>query len=288
MKNSRKVLFLNCIVLIVFALFLVLPLWNRPKTVQYDIVFLGDSVIGNLAGNVSVTEIVEEKLGKNTFNGAFGGTTFSYGDDPMLWGSVTNRQWSMVKLADAIAYNDWKSPIGTMQYADFYGKVNAQSLYYFEDRMKELSAIDFSKVELLVIEHGTNDYNCGIKLDNPEDLYDITTFGGAIRHSLKVLKEAYPDLQIVIMSPVYCEFGMDGEKKCYSWDWGYGTLEDYIQLEKEIAAEYGVLYLDAYTGSGICEENAKICLADGLHLTEEGAGMLGDFIVTGLEVIIAE
>ncbi len=287
MKNSKKMLWINCIAVIVVGLFLVFSFLEKPKTEQYDIVFLGDSIIGNLSGSESVTEMVAERLGKSTFNGAFGGTTFSYGDE-LLWGSVTNTQWSMVKLAEAIAYNDWKSQIGTMQYADFYGEVNAQSLYYFEDRMKVLSEIDFSQVEVLVIEHGTNDYNCGRRLDNPENLFDITTFGGALRHSLKILKEVYPDMKIIIMSPIYCEFGQEGEKKCYSWDWGYGTLEDYIQLEQEIAEEYGVMYIDAYAGSGIWEENAREYLYDGLHLTAEGAEKLGEFVAESLEEMIAK
>lgn len=288
MRNGKKMRWINCIVVLVIAVFLVLPFWNRPKTLQYDIVFLGDSIIGNLNGEDSITEMVGDELGKSTFNGAFGGTTFSSGDDSAQWGSVTNSQWSMVELADAIAYNDWKSQIGTMQYADYYGKVNAQSLYYFEERMKALSQIDFSQVEWLIIEHGTNDYNCGRRLDNPEDLYDDTTFGGAMRHSLEVLKEAYPDMQIVIMSPLYCEFGQEGEKKCYSWDWGYGTLEDYIQLEKEIASEYGILYMDAYSGSGIWEENAQNYLSDGLHPTAEGAEKIGRFVAGYLKELISE
>ena len=287
MKKGRKVLFLNCIVVLVVVVFLLLPFGDKPKTAQYDIVFLGDSIIGNFAGSESVTEIVEERLGKSTFNGAFGGTTLSCSDE-LMWGSVTATQWSLAELADAIAYNDWNSQRSTMQYASFYGDVNMQSLYYFEDRMKELSEVDFSGVEFLIIEHGTNDYNCGRVLDNPEDLYDITTFGGALRHSIKVLKEAYPDMQIVLMSPIYCELGEEREKKCDSWDWGGGTLDEYIQLEKEIAAEYGVLFMDAYTGSGIREDNAKEYLGDGLHLTAEGAEMLSDFVAKYLETIIGE
>lgn len=285
MKNSKKKLLINCIALLVAGLFFVLPFWDKPKTAQYDIVFLGDSIIGNNSGSESVPGIVAESLGKSTYNGAFGGTTFSYGDE-LKWGSVTNAQWSMVKLADAIAYNDWTVQTATMQYADVYSEVNSQALYYFEDRMKGLTEIDFSQVELLVIEHGTNDYNCSRRLDNPEDKYDITTFGGAIRHSLKVLQEAYPQMQIVLMSPIYCELGENREKLCYSWNSGYGTLEQYIELEKQIAQEFGVSYLDAYEESGIGEENAAVYLYDGLHLSKEGIRRLGDFVAEKLKLLL--
>lgn len=286
MKNG-KALWLNCIMIVAVALFLVLPFLESPKTAAYDIVFLGDSVIGNDNGAGGVTTLVGEQLGKRVFNGAFGGTMCSLGTD-LSWGSVTSVQWSLVKLADAIAHNDWKSQLGTMNYADYYSDVNAQALYYFEDRMQALSEIDFEQVEVLVIEHGTNDYNSGRPLDNPEDLYDITTFGGALRHSLRALQEAYPEVTIVLLSPIYCEFGENGEKTCYNWDRGSGTLDAYVQLEEEIAQEYGVVFIDAYAESGIWEENAEEYLYDGLHLTEEGIEKLGQFIAEKLNRLVTQ
>lgn len=281
MKNKGNIL-IHCMAVAVVALFLVLPFLERAKEASYDIVFLGDSVIGNTDANAGVTDIVEEMLGKSVFNGAFGGTTCCQGTD-LLWGSVTSGEWSMTRLADAIAYRDFKSQLGTMNYADSYSEVNAQALYYFKDRMQELSRIDFARVEVLVIEHGTNDYNCGRRLDNPEDLYDTATFGGALRHSLEVLGEAYPDMAIVLLSPIYCEFGENGELPCDSWDSGYGTLDAYVELEREIAEEYGVYYIDAYHESGIRQENAKEYLYDGLHLTQEGREKLGQFVAECLK-----
>lgn len=285
--KSSKALWWNCITIIVVVLFLMLPFVKLPKTAQYDIVFLGDSIIGNANGPGGVTAVVGEQLDKSVFNGAFGGTTCSLGMD-LSWGSVTSAQWSMVKLADAIAYNDWQSQLGTMNYADYYSDVNAQALYYFEDRMKELSHIDFRRTEVLVIEHGTNDYNSGRPLENPEDLYDITTFGGALRYSLRALQEKYPELTIVLLSPIYCEFGENGEQTCYNWDRGYGTLDAYVQLEKEIAQECGVVFIDAYAESGIWEENAEEYLYDGLHLTDVGMEKLGMFVAERLSQVISQ
>ncbi len=273
--------------IVVVLLFLVLPFLETPKTAEYDIVFLGDSIIGNANGPQGVTALVEEQLGKRVFNGAFGGTTCSLGTD-LSWGSVTSVQWSMVKLADAIANDAWQGQLGTMNYADYYSEVNAQALYYFEDRMQELSKIDFEQAEVLVIEHGTNDYNSGRPLDNPKDKYDITTFGGALRHSLRTLQEAHPELTIVLLSPIYCEFGENGENTCYNWDRGCGTLDAYVQLEEEIAQEYGVVFIDAYAECGIWEENAEEYLYDGLHLTNEGMERLAQFVAEKLRPIVNE
>ena len=67
-----------------------------------------------------------------------------------------------------------------------------------------LSRIDFSKTEVLIIEHGTNDYNSGQILDNPKDTMDVTTFAGALRTTLSLLQEKYPQLRIILVSPIYC------------------------------------------------------------------------------------
>lgn len=282
MKNKGKQLVINCIAFVTAVLFLVLPFLEMPTNAGYDIVFLGDSVIGNTTGTESVASVVAEGLEKSTFNGAFGGTTLSLGNE-MLWGSHTNAQWSMVRLAEAIAHKDWKSQTATMSYADSYSEVNLQALPYFADRMQALSEIDFSRVEVLVIEHGTNDYNCGRCLDNPEDKYDISTFGGAMRYSIELLQKAYPQLQIVLLSPIYCELGENREIPGYIWNAGYGTLDDYVALEKEIARDYDVMFLDAYHESGIGEENAKEILYDGLHLTTQGTLMLGEYVAEKLK-----
>lgn len=283
MKEKNKKIILNFIVILVVALFVLLPLFREKGESQFDIVFLGDSVIGN-EGNVSVVQMVGEKLGLPVFNGAFGGSSMAT-DGAREWGSVTANQWCMARLADAIAYGDWQSQQSAMTYAEYYKEYSLYMPDYFGDRMDVLTKIDFSRVKVLVIEHGTNDYNGGRKLDNPEDLYDITTFGGALRHSLSVLQKTYPDMKIVLVTPIYCEFGENLELACYDTDFGGGTMNAYVELEQEIAAEFGVYCINAYQNSGIAEGNAKEYLSDGLHLTEKGALLLGEYLAKELKEI---
>lgn len=252
---------------------------KEEKTLQYDIVVLGDSIVGNVAsGNVSLTDYVEERLNKSTFKGGLGGTSMSL-NDTRQWGSVSNMEWSMVKLAEAICYDDWKSQRSTMAYAGSFGNYSDQAAGYFPETMENLSRIDFSKVEILVVEYGTNDYNKGILLDNPNDLYDVTTFGGALRQSLKLLKENYPEMRIVVMSPIYCELGEKGDRPCYNTKYGEGGyLDEYVELERQIAQEFQVEWINAYRECGIWEENADRYLVDNLHLNVEGHKLLGEFL----------
>lgn len=282
MKISKEKWVINCIAIMIAAIFLVLPLFDGGKREQYDIVFLGDSIIGNAGYDYSIAGIAGEKLGKTVFNGAFGGTTMSF-DESAAWGSVTSSQWCMAKLADAIAYQDWKGQLASMNYADYYGETNNQALSYFKERMEGLSNIDFEQVDVLIIEHGTNDYNCGRTLDNQENPYDVTTFGGALRYTLQLLQDKYPDMQIVLMTPVYCELGADRTELCYMRDYGAGTLDAYVQLEKQIAEDFDIPYIDAYSDSGIWENNADEYLYDGLHPNMEGIALLGNFVAEQLQ-----
>ncbi len=275
-KGKRYGIALICsILIVVFSL-------SEPRREQiYDIVVLGDSVVANPSAETHLLDILESRLGKTVFNGAFGGTTMAFKTD-LLWGSFASNEWSMVKLAEAICYNDWKSQNASIEYAVSYEERTVWADSYFEERMEGLQQIDFSRVELLIIEHGTNDYNNGIRLDNPQDLYDETTFGGALRRSLRLLQQTYPDLRIVLVSPLYCSLGDDG--KCFEKRYGQGgTLDEYVSLEREIAAEYGVEWINAYEDSGIWIDNAEVYLGDGLHPNASGHELLGGFLADYFE-----
>lgn len=276
---TKKHMVMCAIAVLIVAGLLLVTFWKKDKPLTYDIVVLGDSIVGNpVPDGATFPELLEEKLGVSVLNGGLGGTSMSMHSGQM-WSSVANTEWSMVKLAEAIAYDDWKSQKATMAYAEKYIDINNLALAYFPGTMERLCQVDFSKVKVLVIEHGSNDYNAGVPLDNPEDKYDVSTFGGALRKSLKLLKEAYPDMRIVLLSPIYCALGENSTDKCYDTRYGNGGfLQEYVELEKEIASEFEVEWLDAYHESGIGEENVSEYLADSLHPNAKGHELLSDYL----------
>lgn len=275
MKNKKKNLLYWVIAVAVVAcvLFGGLQLSDEKKV---DIVFLGDSIIGNVSYEIQGIDVVQEKTGMKVFNGAFGGACMSYRE----WENVELEPllWCMAELSEAICYEDFKAQKAGMAHGSYYGLINHITPDYYANRMDELSNIDFSKVKILVIQHGTNDYNTGTPLDNENDPYDKTTFGGALRSSLKLFQEKYPSLRIIIMTPTYCELGEGRTAKCYNTNYGGGTLDQFVEKEKEIAKQFGVEVLDAYHNSGIWEDNADIYLDDGIHPSQEGQILLGEFI----------
>lgn len=281
---QRKNIIRYAIALVLVAVLSGIIFYEEKSREQYDIVILGDSVVGNIWGEISVNSVLEERLGKTVFNGAFGGSCMSLSDKQM-WGSMSGTEWCMVKLAEAICYDDWTGQKAVMAYADSYSDVNVQTLDYFVERMNALTQVDFSKVEVLIIEHGTNDYNSGKRVDNPEDAYDVTTFGGALRYSLTLLQEKYPDIRIVVMSPIYCALGTDKNQQCYNTSYGEGgILDEYVELEQQICQEFGVEWIDAYHGSGIWEDNVDIYMGDALHPRMKGHELLANLIADHLEM----
>lgn len=244
---------------------------------EYSIVVLGDSVIGNVWSYPSVTEVMEERLETSVFNGGLGGTTMN-NSNPSRRPSKVGANISMYELAQAICNGDWGGQKAAIAYADNYRETNTQVLNYFKERLENLSQIYFDSVEILIIEHGTNDYNKGTLLENANDPYDSQTFGGALRSSLRLLQESYPQMRIILVTPAYCELGENGINKCYNKDYGGGVMDDYVNLEKQIAQEFNIELIDVYHESGIWEDTAELYLEDRLHPSVEGRILLGNFI----------
>lgn len=257
---------------VAFLLLLGLVLLNfvseQAQKEKYSIVCLGDSIIGNVRDDTSITALLEEQLDVAVYNGAFGGTTMACLNRGER-ASLTADYLSMAELAKAIALQDFG-----VQNASVTGWA---PMDYFPESMYGFQRIDFDEVEILVIEHGVNDYLSGVPLDNPEDPYDVHTFGGALRYSLEALQEAYPKLRIVLSTPIYCWYVRENVS-CEERDFGGGLLEEYVNLELEIAQSYGVEVLDQYHDSGIGSsglyEEWQVYTEDGVHLNEPGRRLI--------------
>lgn len=251
------------------------------KDGQYGIVCLGDSIIGNVRDETSVTSVMEEILQEPVANTAFGGTCASLGNT-MHRSVFYEDSMNLASLADAIAYKDFD-----VQFYDISS--NNFGLGYFQEGLELLAEIDFEKVRIVFIEHGINDFSAGRPLDNEKDPYDIYTYGGAIRYTIEKLKQEYPHLCLVLVTPLYCYFQENGERALdsESSDFGYGPLENYVELELEIAREYGLPCIDNFHNMGINSENVDEYTEDGIHLNEKGrrllAEALANYVITNVD-----
>lgn len=274
-KKSRMI----PIISVVLAMLIVLCCLREvllPQRCEYDIVLLGDSNIGNIEGGEGIDWYIEQALGRTVLKGGFGGTSAGYDEDKAEPANVSG-QLSLVRITRAIAHKDFAVQKAQIAYGEKYHYVLKQTLGYFQATAEELSKADFEKADYVVIEHGVNDYNSGRLLDNPQDKYDETTFGGALRSSIENLQRAYPNLEIILMTPTWCMIQEDGQwLPCDSKDFGGGVLEDYVEVELQIAQEYGLWVLDNYHDSGIGAETQSQYLSDGLHLNSNGRQLIAE------------
>lgn len=266
----------GCVTIVIVIIIAILPFIIKEKNDE-SIVVLGDSIIGNVRDETSVTAIMEKELGVPVFNGAFGGTCMA-GKNIELKSSIYEESLNMSMLVDAIVKEDFK-----VQKGDISG--NQYQSSYFKDVLGQLSKVDFDTVETLFIEHGTNDYNAGYPLDNPDNPLDRNTFGGGLRYTIEMIQTRYPGIRIILMTPIYCEFNKEGIYlgDCIERDFGYGSLENYVELELAIGKEYGVEVMNNYEDLGINASNLDDYSDDGLHLNLKGRELLGSTMSNYLE-----
>lgn len=258
------------------AMLLFVGLWlifgpeTQNRKEMYHMVCFGDSMLGPVKNINGIVNILEDKLQRPIYNGALGGTSMSRRDAHRR---LANGQdsLSMVALAEAVAYGDY----GPQKTAH----VKENGTAYFPETIAGLREIDFEGVDIILIEHGTNDYNSGVPLRNEEEPEDEYTFVGALTKAINLLKNKFPDARIIIVTPTYCWFPQMGYD-CETWKPAGATLAEYVEAEKQVAMELGVEVIDNYTlFSHDQESDCYKYTVDGLHATELGRKMIADAIV---------
>lgn len=279
-KKLDKVL--KCIAFFVALLvFSFIVVWARGydkgTNSEYSIVCLGDSNLGNVQDETGIVSLLEQKLGVKVLNGAFGGSTMANVNGVKTeYHSVL----SMYNLTHSICNKNFG-----MQKSEIDVIMQSDHVKYFDVTLDKLSKVDFNVVDVLIIEHGVNDYLSGTPIKNGSDPYDTETFCGTIRTVVTMLKEEYPNLRIILSTPTYCAPIGAGwiNRYCDEVDYGGGLLEDYVNAEIEVAKELGIEIIDTYHLVNIHKDNVTEYLDDGLHLSKNGreevASLWADYLL---------
>ncbi len=233
---------------------------------QYNVVFFGDSRVGNDHTETSLPYKFSISSGLSVFNAGIGGSTLAKSSDD------TMSCYSMAGLSEAVALKDFGVLTASIptEYIE-----NNEILAYMPDTIENFKNIDFKKTDYFIVEQGTNDYLAGIPLTDPNDRYDVSTFGGALYTTIEHLKSAAPNAKIIVVSPcLTCT--LEGYSDEY--DLSFGTIEAYVELERKICSETGVSFVDYYHESGINRDNLWDYLYDGLHPNDAGNDIMIDLI----------
>lgn len=241
---------------------------NTINNDSYKMVFFGDSIIGECRDDSSVTALLSSMMQTEVFNAAFGGSCMAYTDaDKRI--AYTKDCINMAGLSQAIYADDFRVQKNS--------RIKESATDYFDETISELADINFDSVEVVFIEQGLNDYHGALDMDNPENIYDPYTFGGALRVAVRNLKKANPNIKIYLVTPTYTWYRNEG-MSCEEYNPGGGVLEDYVNKEIEIADELGIeiidIYHDLYTHDTL--EEWKVYTNDGIHPNETGRRMIAD------------
>lgn len=255
-------------------LLLTFPLRKAEKTYAPQIVALGDSIFGQVRDESAISEYLSGLLGREVYNGALGGTCFSRIDTEGRI-AYTKDSLSFAAISRAVALDDFGLQQATI--------VRESATEYFPEVIDTLEQIDFSGVEILLVQYGANDYHSGVPLDNPENPYDEYTFAGALRSALSAWQETYPDIRIILLTSTYTWYEYTKET-CEEKNEGGGILEDYVNKEIQVAEEMNVEILDLYHDFYPHEvwEDWMIYTRDGLHPNEAGRQLLAETIAAYL------
>ena len=138
--------------------------------------------------------------------------------------------------------------------------------------MDELDQIDFEKVDVIYIMYDGSDYLDGSMVYHDEILDEPRYFTGALTSGVNKIREAYPWIRIIVMSPTYA-FAIDENGEYISSDkqknvWNV-SLSLYFIKQFETAYREQLTFVDNFYGC-IHEDNAKEYLTDNLHLNQAG------------------
>ena len=283
MRISNKQRIYSAFAGIIFALLLVFGMIIPMKRGQaestvaasdVDIVIMGDSIYGLNRDETSVAAELEKQLEKKVYNGALGGTCMGRLENNRGKSHVKDA-FSMVSLSKAIASGDFRVQEHT--------KMTENGTEYFPETIAVLKDIDFSEVEILMISHCVNDYHDGELLAS-DMAYDEYTFAGALRSTIVMLRKAYPELRIILLTPPYTWYTQIG-LTCEEYVRGGNILEDYIDVQYAVAEEMDVELIDLYHDLFPHDtwEDWQIYSADGLHPNEEGRKLLAGKIAEYLK-----
>lgn len=140
--------------------------------------------------------------------------------------------------------------------------------------------------DIVVVFGGTNDFGHG---DAPlGTMSDRTpyTFYGALHCLYTALTEKYPDVPVVILTPLHRlnEDSPKGDNKPAP----VGTLKEYVNIIREVAEYYSFPVLDLFKESGLQPKVPVIqqkYIPDGLHPNDAGNEILAHKIARFLETL---
>lgn len=151
-----------------------------------------------------------------------------------------------------------------------------------------LNTLDFSTVDAIAIMYDASDYLAGHEMYSDTNYTDIVQFTGNLEAGIELLREAYPHIRIIVLSPPYA-FGLDENGNYVSSDiqrYGWDVLSTYVIKQYQSCSSRSVTFVDNLYGT-ITQDNASEYLTDHLHLNVNGRKLVAQRFVNALNYYTA-
>ncbi len=207
------------------------------------IVFMGDSIIGNFEGALSIPGFVGGLSNSNTYNFGIGGTSAS--------SESAGAKGGFEEVLSYLIEGE-----GTIEHENANAEIER-----FKKKYRKKQDLCF------VIGYGLNDYFLGRPLLNPSDDMDVTTYRGALKAGIERLNAAYPNAKFVLFTPPYVlsfEYGTLVQSENGS------TLDAYVDTAEALAHDLGIPCVNNYKDLGVDYDNVLSYLLDDCHYNEKG------------------
>ncbi len=215
-----------------------------PDLSHKTIVFFGDSILGLQNGSYSVPGVINGLTNANIYNYAIGGTS-ACDLEP-----TTDDDNSFSDQLDKF-----------LNKADFYTRDNTQFPY------EKTEPEDM----VFVINYGFNDFLCN---------FPITEYDQTLKTEIARIKAAYPESQIIIMTPYENIYHNGGTASTNEQG---KTVQQYADIVTRIADDFDITLLDIPNNLDINESTNSFYFDGGCHYNENGRYYLAKCIISVIE-----
>lgn len=256
-----------------------------PTTTEYDgsandkllpltgktVVFLGDSIFGNNDSSSGIVHQFAHASGATCYNFAFGGTKAK--------SRISGDEWSTLdgeSLVQAIVSGDYTKQQQALT------TIETSMVDLFSKRLTAMETFDWSAVDYVICNWGTNDWFSG---------ESITNYTAAMHRIFQTLHAKYPHIHIIKATPTP-RFIANEQAWINSNEWHQKytdhTLSDFVQTD--LYTDWGpfVTVINCYD-IGITAENRTQFFnePDCTHPNNKGNGLVAACLVDNFSILFS-
>lgn len=239
------------------------------------ILFLGDDIFTYGDTDTSIPNQVAEATGATVYNCAFSESTLA-SKNLVFDEEYCNDVFSFSRLAYCIKSGDFTLVDYYKERADIYDSS-------YDEAIDTLKSIDFDQIDVICLGYGTYDYLNGYMTTDVNNTSAANAVTGALTTGITAIREAYPHIRFVVMSPTFCYYD-EGDGTLSQGDIRRvgitdETLGGYVVAMKAICVELSVSFLDNYFGIPLNAETAQQYLDDAVHVNDTCRKLIADKVI---------